>query len=57
MAVRKVKITITVTEDLVKRLENYRRSKPKIPSRSEAVTELLDEMLKAKGFQERKENA
>jgi len=46
----KIKITITLPEDIVKRLEEYRRRKPTIPSRSEAIAELLDEILKSKGF-------
>jgi len=46
----KIKITITLPEDIVKRIEEYRRRKPIIPSRSEAIAELLDEILKSKGF-------
>jgi metal-responsive CopG/Arc/MetJ family transcriptional regulator len=46
----KIKITITLSEEIFKRLEEYRRTKPTIPSRSKAVADLLDEALRSKGF-------
>jgi len=44
------KVTVTLTEELLKRLQNYRRAQPTIPSRSEAIAKLLDKALKTEGF-------
>jgi metal-responsive CopG/Arc/MetJ family transcriptional regulator len=39
------RVVVTLTEELYEKLEDYRRKQPKIPSRSEAVRELLDKAL------------
>jgi len=44
------KVTVILTEELLKKLQNYRRAQPTIPSRSEAIARLLDKALKTEGF-------
>jgi len=41
---------VILTEELLKRLQNYRRAQLIIPSRSEAIARLLDKALKTEGF-------
>lgn len=47
---KKVKVSVTLPKDLLKRLEDYRRAQPSIPSRSDGVANLLDKALKKEGF-------
>jgi len=47
---KKTKISVTLSKDLLERLENYRRAQHTIPSRSESVAKLLDKALKTEGF-------
>jgi metal-responsive CopG/Arc/MetJ family transcriptional regulator len=47
---KRKKTTVTLTEELLKRLQDYRRAQPIIPSRSEAIAKLLDKALKTEGF-------
>jgi len=47
---KRKKVTVILTEELLKRLQNYRRAQPIIPSRSEAIARLLDKALKTEGF-------
>jgi len=51
MATNKPRILLTVDEELIERIDDYRRTQKKIPPRSEAIRRLLDEALKK---QERK---
>lgn len=44
------KTTVILSEDLLRRLEDYRRAQPAIPSRSQAIAKLLDKALKTEGF-------
>ena len=44
------KTSVMLSEDLKKRLEDYRRAQPAIPSKSEAIAELVDKALKTEGF-------
>ena len=46
MPTEKPKILIVVNDELIERLDNYRRHSKRIPSKSEAVRTLLDEALK-----------
>jgi len=46
MPTNKPKILVVVDDDLLERLDNYRRHSKRIPSKSEAVRSLLDESLK-----------
>ena len=46
MPTDKPKILVVVDDELVERLDNYRRDSKRIPSKSEAVRTLLDESLK-----------
>ena len=46
MPTNKPKILVVLDEDLIVRLDNYRRRCKQIPSKSEAVRILLDEALK-----------
>ena len=46
MPTEKPKILVVMHDDLIERLENYRRQCKNIPSKSEAVRTLLDEALK-----------
>jgi metal-responsive CopG/Arc/MetJ family transcriptional regulator len=46
MPTEKPKILVVVNDDLIERLDNYRRHSKRIPSKSEAVRTLLDEALK-----------
>ena len=39
------RVVVTLTEELHKKLEDYRRKQSTIPSRSEAVRELLEKAL------------
>jgi len=45
MPTAKPKILLIVDYALLERIENYRRSRPVIPSRNEAIRQLLDEAL------------
>ena len=47
------RVSVLLDEELFKLLEDYRRSRELIPSRSRAIAELLEEALKAKGFARR----
>ena len=46
MPTDKPKILVIVDDEIIERLDNYRRHKKRIPSKSEAVRTLLDEALK-----------
>ena len=46
MPTAKPKILVVVDDDLLERLDNFRRHSKRIPSKSEAVRNLLDESLK-----------
>ena len=52
----KVKVTVTLPKDLLRRLEDYRKAQSTILSRSKAVTKLLNKALKTKGFTGSSEN-
>ena len=45
MPTDKPKILVVVDDELIERLDNYRRNSKRIPSKSEAVRTLLDEAL------------
>jgi metal-responsive CopG/Arc/MetJ family transcriptional regulator len=46
MPTEKPKILVVLDDDLIERLDNYRRQCKQIPSKSEAVRTLLNEALK-----------
>lgn len=45
MPTKRPKVLIVLDEELIERLDDYRRSTKQIPSRSEAIRTLLDEAL------------
>jgi len=46
MPTNKPKILVVLDDDLLERLDDYRRQCKQIPSKSEAIRTLLDESLK-----------
>ena len=55
MPTQKPIIPVAMDDDLVRRIDDYRRSiEGSIPSRSEAIRRLIEEGLKKSGKQEKK---
>ncbi len=46
------RVLVSFTEELLKKLDNYRRKQERIPSRSEAIRTLVEKALKAESKDE-----
>lgn len=48
------RISLMIEEEILKAVDDYRRVQAKIPSRSQAINDLLTYALKARGFLKQK---